>query len=141
MFQYFILFENCLERQSHICSLLIPSLSRMRMGLGPRTLFYQEIKSSHSLCWAFHLVWEYPSLFNLLSIPLSLLKACASYGSWPTHCCICPLRGGDRVLPLWHERSAQRSVALCQLPGETCWPWGTSLHYQNLSCLVSSLCK
>ena len=36
------------------CSLLTP-LSHVRMGLGPGTLPYQEMKSPHSLCWAYHL--------------------------------------------------------------------------------------
>ena len=149
------------------------------------------------MCWAFHLVWEQPSLSKFLGVPLSLLKesACSSrdlvlipgsgrspgdrngnplqssclensmyrgarwatvhgvvesdttdrlffkayafYGTWPLPV-LSVSAGRGRVLPLWPERGAQRSVALCQVSGEACWPWGTSLHHQNAACLIAS---
>ena len=38
---------------------------KKRMGLGPGTQHYQEIKNPESLCRAYHLVSEYLSLFQV----------------------------------------------------------------------------
>lgn len=45
------------ERQSHERSLSIPT-QMPKMGPGPETFYYKEIKNSLSLCWAFLFVQE-----------------------------------------------------------------------------------
>lgn len=75
-----------------------PPLHPLREGLRPGTLPYQEVKSSGSQCWAYHLLWAYPSLFTFLSILPSLLKVCAPYGTWTGQGSICSLQGRARFV-------------------------------------------
>ena len=75
---------------------------------------YQELKSSHSLHWTYHLVWEYPSLFQAQRTLyfLSLLKACALYSTWPTPRLYLSSEGRVWVFPLQHKRGACKQITL-----------------------------
>lgn len=92
---------------------------------------YQELKSSHSLHWTYHLVWEYPSLFQAQRTLyfLSLLKACALYSTWPTLRLYLSSEGRGGSFHYSTRVVHVSKLLLCQPPGETCWPWGTSKHY------------
>ena len=86
MFQHFLLFGNCLEKEIPCIAVLWPLPSHIRTDCGPRPLPYWEIRGPCSLCPDYHLMWAYHSLFNFLNTHLSLLKAFASHGAWPAHC-------------------------------------------------------
>lgn len=47
-----------------MCTVFQPLLGQIRMGLVRGTHPYQEIKSPHSLCQAYCLMWESISLFH-----------------------------------------------------------------------------
>lgn len=44
---------------------------------------YKEIKSPHSLCWSYHLEWEYLSCFNLNEYSFVSVWSTCIMGAWP----------------------------------------------------------
>ena len=110
---------------------LLLNLFKMGLELGR--------KSSHSQCQAYHFAWEDLSL--LLAQGIFYCSAMWEHHielGWP-RCYVCSLRGGDRSHLLRHERGACEPNVLCQLAGETLWPWVTDVYYWSWSCSVSSL--
>lgn len=65
--------QNCWERQPTHAVFPVP-LGCIGMGLRPGTLPNQEARSPNSLCQAYHLVWQYLSLFLLNGSSSALLK-------------------------------------------------------------------
>lgn len=86
------------------CVAFLPSLGRMRMGLGPGTFSHPEVKGPHSLCGAYGLLWESLSLFPAQGALLCSVYTCTSVGSPPnTH----PARPPE--------------ISGFQTPGRKCW--------------------
>ena len=50
--------------------------NHIRMGLGPEILPHQDVRTSYRLCQAYHLVWEFLSLFQAPGVFLSLVLLC-----------------------------------------------------------------
>jgi hypothetical protein len=104
-----------LGKQSHVCSLSIPSYY-IRMELGPGTLPYKEIKSLNSLCWICQLGNIFP-VWDLMCVPLLCLSMCVLWHLVSPHYYICPLQGGGEVPMLQHKRDTCSSIAFHQ----NCW--------------------
>lgn len=133
------------ERQSHECSLSIPT-QMPKMGPGPETFYYKEIKNPLRLCWAFLFVQESltcsgPNVYFFfffaqvgcmilhLASPLLFLL----YGEGRRLCCstrrVCTCWMGpgglvltievDLALPLLQMRRLVLTQCLC----ESCLPW------------------
>lgn len=74
-------------------------LIHIKMSPGFGTLSYQEIKSSHSLCWTYRVVWEHLSLPQAQWMLSCLCSKHVHHKASSQPCCyICPLPGGYRVL-------------------------------------------
>lgn len=123
-----------------LCSVFQPPLSHIKMRLQAGTLPCQETKSPQSLYWAYHLVWEYLSLFQAQWMFLCLCLKGTCHMANPTVICVLHWEGTGSFL-LWHKKGVCRPVVLCWPLGKTYWPWGTDTHYWSWSCSVSSLCS
>lgn len=92
--------------------------------------------SSHSLCWTYHLLWEYSPLFQTLCSPLGCAQGCIiQHKVSPTTITVfCREEMGSFML-----RVLCRPATSCQQLEVTWWPWGTNAYYWSSS--FSSLCE
>lgn len=72
--------EGCWKNES--CTGYWPLHGCIKECLSSETFSYIEIRSPHSLCWAYRLVWEYHFLLQVQCILFLLCKVCASYDTW-----------------------------------------------------------
>lgn len=131
----------CWERQSRASkqSFLPAGCIRVRMGLGPGTLTYQEVKSRLSPQGLSPCAGASVPVSDLMCAPLFYLSVAVRHRApGQPHCYICPLWGRDSVLlsaaqevmcarrPMAARRDPQAMGDRCPLP--------------KLSCPVPSLC-
>ena len=105
-----------------------PHLSCLRIGLGPGTHPYQDIKTPHGHKRA-GLISLHGNIFPCFgfSVFSTVLLKHVQYMAPGQPCCnSCSCR--ERLLLLQHKRQACKPVALHRLSEGNCWPWGTNAH-------------